>query len=576
MAVVKFSSISFSGIKNEIERFLRNEHNKAGILFSPASPYGQILSVVENLHQMSILYLKNAINQFDLSTPNSNNRRIIRTAAILAGHNPGRSISATGTLRLSLKSNVDVDEDVPGGRITFNNKALLRNKTNSLDYSLQLGTETVTHLVTPGYTFFLPIIQGQWKTRTFTGTGFQLQTLEVVELGQKDIENFYVEVIVDGDLWVIKKHIWEMIPDEKACVVRTGFNGGIDIVFGNGAFGAIPDITSVIEVNYLTSDGSRGNIFRRTRDDFNFVDDVIDGFGETINVSKIFNVDIFNDINFGSDEEDILFTKNVLPYSSNNFVLGLPQQYAYEIKKLGVFSHVNAYERSGTIFIVATPNIRLFKNQNANYFTVDKQAFLLDRYEISKIDKFLKIAGTLQLTRKYKIESPKLSHYSMNIYVIPYSDATDDSVQAQIYDKISEYFLDLKRIDRIPKLDIIRELSTISDLHSVDVQFVCKKNEDYHIENLTILENSQRNLDSNFTPNINSIKRSVDYDPSKIIGIDPILGDILFEPDEIPVIRGDWFDRNGIYYSDDIDSNGMKAVNIIKKGKVDSKNRPNT
>lgn len=576
MAVVKFSSISFSGIKEEIERFLRNEHNKAGILFSPASPYGQILSVVENLHSMSILYLKGAITQFDLSTPNSNNRRIIRTAALLAGHNPGRSISATGTLRLSLKSNIDVEEDIPGGRITFNNKALLKNKTNSLDYSLQLGTETVTHLISPGYTFFLPIIQGQWKTRNFTGTGAPLQTLEVVEIGQKDIENFNIEVIVDGDVWVIKKHIWEMIPDEKACVVKTGFNGGIDITFGNSAFGAIPDITSTIQVNYLASDGRRGNIFRRTRDDFNFVDEVIDGFGETINVSKIFNVDIFNDINFGSDEEDIQFTKNVLPYSSNNFVLGLPQQYAYEIKKLGVFSHVNAYERSGTIFIVATPNIRLFKNQNANYFTVDKKAFLLDRYEISKIDKYLKIAGTLQLTRKYKIESPKLSHYIMNIYVITYSDATDDSVQAEIYDKISEYFLDLKRIDRIPKLDIIRELSTITDLHSVDVQFVCKKNEDYHIENLTIFENAQKNLDSNFTPNVNSIKKSVEYDPSKVIGLDPVLGDILFEPDEIPVIRGDWFDRNGIYYSDDIDSNSMKSINIIKKGKVDSKNRPNT
>ena len=574
MAVVKFSLISFSGIKDEIERFLRNEHNKAGILFSPASPYGQILSVVENLHQMSILYLKNAINQFDLSTPNSNNRRIIRTAALLAGHNPGRSISATGTLRLSLKSNVDVDEDIPGGRITFNNKALLKNKTNNLDYSLQLGTETVTHLISPGYTFFLPIIQGQWKTRRFTGNGLQLQTFEVVELGQKDIENFYVEVIVDGDLWVIKKHIWEMIPEEKACVVKTGFNGGIDIVFGNGAFGAIPDITAVIEVNYLTSDGSRGNIFRRTRDDFNFVDDVIDGFGETINISKVFNVDIFNDINFGSDEEDILFTKNVLPYSSNNFVLGLPQQYAYEIKKLGVFSHVNAYERSGTIFIVATPNIRLFKNQNANYFTVDKKAFFLDRYEISKIDKFLKIAGTLQLTRKYKIESPKLSHYIMNIHIITYSDATEDSVKAQILDKISEYFLDLKRIDRIPKLDIIRELSTITDLHSVDIKFISKKNEDYHIENLNIIENSVKNLDSNLKPD--QIKKSVDYNPDKVIGLDPILGDIIFEPDEIPVVRGDFFDRNGIYYSDDIDSNGMKAINIIKKGKVDSKNRPNT
>jgi hypothetical protein len=52
-----------------------------------------------------------------------------------------------------------------------------------------------------------------------------------------------------------------------------------------------------------------------------------------------------------------------------------------------------------------------------------------------------------------------------------YTDSTDDSVNAQILDKISEYFLNLSRIDRIPKLDIIRELSTISDIHSVDVQF---------------------------------------------------------------------------------------------------------
>jgi hypothetical protein len=41
-----------------------------------------------------------------------------------------------------------------------------------------------------------------------------------------------------------------------------------------------------------------------------------------------------------------------------------------------------------------------------------------------------------------------------------YTDSTD-SVNAQILDKISEYFLNLSRIDRIPKLDIIRELSTM-------------------------------------------------------------------------------------------------------------------
>lgn len=567
MSVIKFSSISFSGIKAEIERFLKKEYNKAGVLFSPASPYGHILSVIQNLHQLSIQYLKSAINQFDLSTPNSINPRVIRNAAILSGHIPGRAISATGTLRLSLKSNSNVERDIPGGRITFANKTGLRNNTNSLEYSLNIGNESITHKITPNYSFFLPIIQGEWKKTIFTGNGEQLQTYSVFDLGTEDIENFNVEVIVNGEYWDIKKHIWDMIPDEKACVARTGFNGGLDIIFGNEGFGSIPDIGSIIEVNFILTEGSNGNIFRRTRNDWKFIGDVIDGNGETVNIGDVFNIDIFTDINFGADAENIEFTKNILPIASNNFVLGLPQQYAYHIKKLGVFSHVNAYENSGTIFIVATPNVRLFKNQNADYFSIDTKAFELDRYEKSKIDKYLKTSGTLQLTKKYRIDSPKLSFYSMNIFVIPYSDATDDSVNSQIMDKISEYFLDLKRIDRIPKLDIIRELSNITDIHSVDIQFISKKNEDYHRENNILEENKATE---------NNKGSYVKTNDDTVLGIDPILGDIIFEAEELPIIRGGWYDRNGIYYSSDIDGNQLKSVNIIKKGTVDSKNRPNT
>ena len=59
-----FTEITFKNIKTQIDRFLQQEHNKAGVLFSPASPYGQILSVIENLHQLSFLYLKNSLFQF--------------------------------------------------------------------------------------------------------------------------------------------------------------------------------------------------------------------------------------------------------------------------------------------------------------------------------------------------------------------------------------------------------------------------------------------------------------------------------------------------------------------------------
>ena len=571
---MNFVTITFQNIKSEIESFLKNEHNKGNILFSPASPYGQILSVIENLHQLSFLYLKNTISQLDIVEPGSLNERVIKNTAILAGHIPGRAISATGTLQLSLKSNIDYNKEIPGGRITIYNRTSIKNNTNGLEYAFNLGTDTISHKITPNYKFFMPIIQGSWVLSSKTGYNQMLQTLSFAEPGLKQIENFNYEVIVQGEYWSVKKHIYEMIPDEKACVVRTGFNGGLDVIFGNGGFGAIPKLGANIRVSYLTTDGSAGNIFRRTKNDWKIIGDVYDGNGDTIDLTKVFDINIYTDINFGADAEDLLFTKAILPIVSNNFVLALPQQYAYEIKKLGVFSHVNAYEKTGTIFIVATPNINLFKNQSSDYFSVDIQAFKLDNYEKSKIDKYLKTGGNIQLTKKYRITAPDLSYYVMNVFVISYSDTSDDSVNAQILDKISNYFLNMSRIDIIPKLDIIRLLSKIKDIHSVDIQFICKKNEDYHKKAKQDAEDKLNMYNTSFQKNISITDMSPDYIPTATKGLDSVLGDIIFEPNEIPIIRGGWYDRNGLYYSDDVDGNGLKSVNIIKKGTVDGKNRP--
>jgi hypothetical protein len=565
---MNFIEIRFSSIKNEIENFLKAEYNKASILFSSASPYGQILSVLENLHQLSFLYLKNSIVGLDVNQPGIT-ERMIKNAAIFAGHIPGRAISASGTLRFSLKTDIDLEKEVAGGKISFFNKLNIQNKTNSLDYSFNIGTERATHRLNPNYKFFIPIIQGKWITKTYTGFGQALQTISSNESGQQDVENFNVQVTVNGDLWTIKKHIYEMIPDEQAVVIRTGFNGGVDIIFGNGGFGAIPPLGASIQVSYLTSEGSLGNIFRRTRNDWNFVGSIFDGNGQIVDIDKIFNVDIYNDITFGADGESIEFTRTILPIVSNNFVLALPQQYAYEIKKLGVFSHVNAYEKSGTIFIAVVPNINLFKNQNSDYFTIDKSAFTLDTYEKSKIDNYLRTSGVIQLTRKYKIVNPKLSYYVMNVFVIPYSDVSDESLNSQILDKVSNYFLSLSRIDIIPKLDIIRQLSNIKDIHSVDIQFVSKKNEDYH---KSMIQEMQNQL--NMYAETGQAKQLPNYDSSTTLGLDPILGDILFDPEEMPIIRGGWKNRDGTHYSSDIESNGLKSVNIIKKGSIDPKNRP--
>ena len=139
----------------------------------------------------------------------------------------------------------------------------------------------------------------------------------------------------------------------------------------------------------------------------------------------------------------------------------------------------------------------------------------------------------------------------MEVKVVRYSSATTDSVKSQVVSLMSDYFLNLTRLTRIPKSDIIKTLLTASDIYSVDCRFISKKNEDYHKsanENITIVNGIAQYPQS--------------YDPTKTPGIDPVLGDIVFEADELPVLRGGWYDRNGGYYKDG-DPNTMNNGPIV-------------
>jgi hypothetical protein len=579
--MAKFSSITFGNLKKEIERYLSVEHNKAGILFSSASPYGQILTVIENLHQLSILYLKNAISQFDLGDANSNNERVIKNAAILAGHIPFRGISASGTIKLKLSKN---GKDIPNTTLRFLNRTTLKNKTNGLNYSLDLGKFIQNIPIAQGIKpdeFTMRIIQGKWVTRTFTGNGDPMQTIQIQDADGKDIENFNYEVSVNGIIWAIKKHVYDLLPNEFSCVIRTGFNGGIDVIFGNGGFGYQPELGSRIVIRYLQTDGSLGNIYRRDLNDWKFVDDVVDSNGETVNVEDLFDIEIFNDINFGNDGEDYRFTKSLLPLATNNFVLALPQHYAYELKKLGIFTLVNAEEKNGTIYIYAVPDIRLFKRKNENYFTIPlvnqsqsevkdqrkkdtkkstisptilSSAFELDSYERQKITNYLRSSGVIQLTRKFVIRTPKLSRYVLEVSVIKFSDAQSKAVRSQIVSAMSDYFLNLNRLGRIPKSEIVKLLQNINDIHSVSVNFISQKNEDYH---------------RNFSQS--------DYDSTQRPGLDPILGDIVFDADELPILRGGWQDQWGRqFYDGDPSSDDTRIPGPIIYSEVGEVKREST
>jgi len=654
--VFNFIELNYTNLTNQIINWLSAAYNKSGILFNPASPYGQILEVIKEFFLQDILYLKNFVKQLDIDQAVST--RMIANIARISGHNPSRAMAAKGTLQFKLKQGVSIDNV---SQVVIYDNTLIKNSTNGLYYSLKTSTDRNYYTLTPGCQFFINITQGKYETQTFTGDGTISQSFQVNVSNSATIDNFDFQVTLNGISLTIRDHIYDMLTNEYACYTRTGFNGGLDVYFGNGVNGIIPTIGSIITVTYLLNNGLNGNILNNKVNDFNFIDDIYDDSGNVIQPSQLFDIFINTNIQFASDGESIEHTKAIISHVSRNFVLATPSQFIYHLQKLNIFSKVNAFNTLDSIqvninsngsldniyinemFLYLIPRITDYFSTNVNYFNVPFSAFYLDQVGKDRIISYLKMQGIISITSVINIIDPQIKRFIINIYATRYDDTTEDNIRQQITNILSNYFANYTRYDRIVKADLITQLKTIDGIDSVNIEFVGKDNEDYHKDGALLTStvspviqstyatnsnsvnisstsyrnsiasqqtlNSNANSTSNATSNStsNSITPSntlssssnqtvsnssiyssslqnnsslsvgsstvvaynttTQYDPTKLVGMDAVLGDIIIGQNELVILRGGWSNRNGIFFSEDPKtSTGFSTINIIWKG----------
>ena len=637
--------LNYANLTNQINNWLSSAYDKSSILFNSASPYGQILEVVKEFFLQNILYLKNFVKQLDIDQANT--IRMIRNIARISGHNPSRSISARGTIKFKLKQGINIQSTISGEQVVIYDNTLLKNKSNGLYYSLKTGTSKNVYPLTPGCQFFVNIVQGKYDTQNFTGDGTISQSFQVTVSNSSTIDNFDFLIYLNGINLQIRDHLYDMLDNEYACYTRTGFNGGLDVYFGNGINGCIPPIGSTISVTYLLNNGLQGNILNNKVNDFTFVDDMYDDNGNIIQASQIFDLFIETDIKFASDGESLEYTKSVIPYVSRNFVLATPSQFIYHLKKLNMFSKVNAFNNldmikidinsDGTLdnininemYLYLIPRITDYFSTDVNYFNVPLDAFYLDDTEKNRILTYLKMQGIISITSTIKVIDPLIKYFVVNIFVIIYDDVSEDNIRSQIITTLSNYFSSYDRYDRVIKSDLITQIkNSVDGIDSINIEFVGKDNEDYHrdgallsstqknvVQNTYVASSSAVNVSANnytnivtaqqnqqnaanssnnssSVPNTSTINAALStssslsvgnstvvsynstsqYDASVLIGIDPVLGDIVIGSNELVILRGGWSNRNGVFFSEDPKTTtGFSTINIIWKGVTSSK-----
>jgi hypothetical protein len=618
-----FNEIAFERAVERIRAYLKSAYNRSGRTFGPADPHGQIIDVLAALNELNILYVKRAKQSLDINDPGNNDVRMIRSIARLGQYDPSRSRAATGTLRLTLKPGVDPAEDIPGGSITLFNRMLLRNESNGLDYNVDIGADRQSYTVEKGGHIIVPIVQGKWYTSTFTGTGKKSQSFSLQSRGSQDVDNDRYDVYVSSALWMRRRGLTDMLPQENAYYARTGIDSSMDVFFGNGDLGGIPALGAPVEVRYMKTDGAAGNVPNPRTNDFKFVDEVVDAYGEAVDVESVFDVDVEPGtiVGYGADGESADEIKANLPLVFSGDI-SKPEHVEFYFKRMGVFSTVKAYKdrpvtreafakiaelaktntdmlkdvvatagsdatirnliranietmqrtltaatatsAADSIKVVLVPDITVFYGSKSgfDYFDVPVSAFSLAQTEKDRLLTGLDATGLLSITTDVEIVEPVVSKYIANITVRMFDWANEKSVRNAIRSGLSSYMIGFKRTDRLPPSDIIRLVEEVSGVDSADVSFVSERNERYHGEyeerRAAFFEVNQRE------PNAGEILMSDGsrYDENRIIGLDPILGDAIFENSDLPLVRGGWKDRNGVFYTDGYGP-GLSSVNVV-------------
>ena len=534
------AKVQASEIIAQAYTYVSEQFEQVGKVFTLSSAYGQILSVISQLSTMILYFIEDSVTEQNILT--ASRTQSVQGLARLAGHNATRAVAATGEIKFS----VSKVPDVQGDQIIIPNFARIKCANNGKIYVLNMIQQELRLASTnTSKEYFAQVVQGEIETQIFTGNDTPLQSFVALTKGRVLVDNFFVKVYVNGESWKQYDSIYDMPREGKGFLVKTGISGGIDIYFGNTFFGKVPPSGAEIRVEYLLTDGTGGNVREGEDVKFSWIDSGFSIIGEEVDLNDHLSTGMSKLITFGSNPEPTFLTRLIAPKTSRSLVFANPDNYIIFLEKFNYFSSVDAYttfdddylDDDNVIYLFLIPDITKRIQSTENYFTVPIKYFTLTSQEELKVIDVIEESGSKIVTTVVKIVDPELRKYILNISLVVFEGYSQDVLRNTIVQRMSDYFLALRRRDLVPSSDLVKIIEDVEGVDSVNV---------------------------NFLSELNEIAKTTDP-TGAVLGIDE-LGDIVIGRDELPIVRGGWKDRNGILYEDGVFTDRPCSINIsIKK-----------
>jgi len=420
------------------------------------------------------------------------------------------------------------------------------------------------------------------------------------------VDHDQIRVTVNSNLWSKYDSLYDMKKGTQGYIVKTGITGGLDLYFGNGSFGEIPEKGASIKVEYLKISGAMGNLNGRADLTFKFETEGTDSLGNTHDLNELLEFSFTVAPKMGANPEDIALTKLIAPLQSHSFVLATPDNYEHFLSRYGLFSYLDAYNTTddgyldddNVIYLFMLPNTLKKLQNNKDYFSLDTSEFFFTEIEKEGIMGLLEKSGRQMVTTEVKIVDPLPQYFRMDIKVRYFEGYHKNNLSSEIRSKVAEYLINITRRDRLPKSDIVAIIEGIEGIDSVNVKFTSEKEETarrlgYYISKTVTVTPSTPLLEDigNGKQKMVFFKRNVTTSqvnfeegaalPENVINLDSF-GDIILEKEEVALFRGGWLDQNGNMVDDSVKTGEKAALSIyfdepaVKNSifaKVQAKNR---
>ena len=551
--------------------FLQDQYNQTAHVFTSASPFGQILTVIANMAELIFTYIAHTAEELNIKT--AQNIETIYGLAQMTGHNAYRGGSAYGMLALKLNTSSDLFE---GNYVTINNFSKFTITETGCTYFLNLPSDYIRLNVGANDFVNVNFIQGVPEIQTFTSDGTPLQSFNPIVNTMTDNDN--VAVTVNGKEWKRVDSLYDMPADDgyensECFIVKSSVNVGLSIFFGNGEFGKIPPAGATIVVTYIKTAGAAGNS-NTTHLNLIFNDSGSDEYGNEVNLNDVLTVEVVVPPTLGSDFEDPEFTKLIAPKASKSFVLATPENYVSYLSKYNQYSFIYAYNTKddpniyddNIIYLKIIPNIKKKLSNSQDFFELPTKEFILSDYEKSSIINALDNSGRMLVNSEVQIVDPTIKKYVINIIVRYFEDIDKTQIKTNIRSLLDKYYLNINRNDIIPLSDIISLVEGIDGVDTCDVFFVNEENErainrGYYYTNEMTWDGLE------YVEEQKKVYVSIDEDPR--IGFDDF-GNLKVNEYEIFIPKGGWKDRDGNYYTETPEDGKLGPLNIFFIDKVDS------